>query len=49
VLALVDALTVRQRRESALRAIEQSSAARAARLEPKDYNAHLAQLKREFE
>ncbi|MBM9532255.1 hypothetical protein JWG42_19045, partial [Desulfoprunum benzoelyticum] len=48
VLALADALAARKRRESALRAIEQSNAARAAWFEPKDYDAYLATLKKEL-
>jgi hypothetical protein len=45
---LADALAARKRREAALRAIEQSSAARVAWFEPKDYDAHLAKLKKEL-
>lgn len=48
MLALADALVARKRRESALRAIEQSNAARAAWFEPKDYDAYLAKLKKEL-
>ena len=48
MLALADALAARRRKESILREIEQSNAARAAWLDPKDYNAHLAKLKKEL-
>lgn len=44
--ALADAMAARKRRESILREIEQSNAARAAWLEPKDYDAHMAKLKK---
>jgi hypothetical protein len=46
--ALAEALAVRKRREAALREIEQSNAARAAWLEPKDYDAYLAKLKKDL-
>lgn len=45
---MADACTARKRRESALREIEQSNSARAAWLEPKDYTAHVAKLKKEL-
>lgn len=49
MLALADALATRRRKESAVREIEQSNAARAAWLDPKDYNAHRAKLLKELE
>jgi hypothetical protein len=41
-------MAARKHREAILREIEQSNAARAAWLEPKDYDAHLAKLKKEL-